>query len=93
MEPLPPGSSAASASALTAGIPSSPEIRIGARTGADIRTAAAIAASGLASSTRVTAAGRWASSVAGKTASAAPAALAAASPPPIRVVFLVAKAG
>ena len=51
MEVLPPGSSAASASALTAGISSSPEIRTGARTGAAIRTAAAIAARGLASST------------------------------------------
>jgi hypothetical protein len=41
----------------------------------------------------VTAAGRWASFVEGKTASATPAALATGSGPPIRVVLLVAKAG
>ena len=68
-------------------------MRIGARTGAAIRTAAAIAPAQSSSPTRVTAAGRCAGVVEGKTASATAAALAAGSEPPTRVVLPVAKAG
>ena len=67
--------------------------RSGARTGAAIRTEAAIAPAQSSSSTRVTAAGRCAAVVEGKTASATPAALVAGSEPPTLVVLPVAKAG
>ncbi len=70
-----------------------PVTSIGALTGAAISTEAAIAACQSASSTRVTAAGRCAGVVEGKTASATPAAVAAGSDPPTRVVLLVAKDG
>ncbi len=90
---LPCGSSASSASSLTSGISSGAEKRIGARTGGAIRTAAAIAPAQSSSPTRVTASGRWSGVVEGKTASAAPAAFATGSEPPIRVVLLVAKPG
>ena len=68
-------------------------MRIGARTGSAISTAEAIAPAQSSSSTRVTAAGRWAGVVEGNTASATAAALEAGSEPPIRVVLLVAKEG
>ena len=90
---LPCGSSASRASALTSGTPSAAEISSGARTGAAIRTAAASAPAQSSSPTRVTAAGCWEGSVDGNTASATPAALAAASVPPTLVVLPVAKAG
>jgi len=91
---LPPwGSSAASASAVGSGRPSALEIRSGARTGADIKTDAAIAPAQSSSPTRLTAAGCWAALVEGNTASATPAALVAGSEPPTLVVLLVAKEG
>ena len=90
---LPCGPSAASASSLSSGIASGAEKRIGARTGGAIRTEAAIAPAQSSSPTRVTAVGCCAGVVEGKTARATPAALAAGSGPPIRVVLLVAKAG
>ena len=90
---LPWGSSAASAASLTSGISAGPESRIGAPTGAAVRTAAAIAPAQSSSLTIVTAAGRCVGVVEGNTARAAPAASAAGSEPPIRVVLLVAKPG
>ena len=92
---LPCGSSASSASSLTLGhARPGAEKRIGAPDrrrhqdrGGDRRRAQS------SSSTRVTAAGRCAGVVEGKTASATPAAFAAGSEPPTRVVLSVAKPG
>src|ERR1700709_2629413 len=87
------GSSASSAWLVGSGRPSGLAMRTGARTGADIKTEAAIAPAQSSSATRVTAAGRWAGVVEGNTASATPAALVAGSEPPTLVVLPVAKAG
>ena len=64
-----------------------------ARTGVEARTAPAMPARQSRASISATAAGRFSGVVAGNTARATPAALAIESAPPMRVVFLVAKAG
>ena len=64
-----------------------------ARTGVEARTAPAMPACQSRASISATAAGRFSGVVAGNTARATPAALAIESAPPMRVVFLVAKAG
>ena len=80
-------------SALTEGRPVEVESTIGARTGEDISTDAAIAAGHSDSATTLTAVGRWPRVVEGKTASATAAAFAAGLSPSMRLVFLVARAG
>ena len=64
-----------------------------ARTGVEASTDPAIPARQSRASMSATALGRLSGVVAGNTARAAPAALAIASAPPMRVVFFVAKPG
>ena len=84
---------AASASRLAGGRSGPLESRTAARTGVEARTAPAMPARQSRASISATAAGRFSGVVAGNTARATPAASAMASAPPMRVVFLVAKAG
>ena len=89
----PSGCRAASASRLAGGSSGPLESRMAARIGVEARTAPAMPACQSRASMSATAPGRFSGVVAGNTARATPAALAIGSAPPMRVVFLVAKAG